>query len=258
MRKEYILAVAVLVVFGWLKLNFEQKLSQEYQAAFFHGAKLDLGLREEIGQNGYLAALSGFRAAVADYLWIQANTAWENTEWGRLALLLNNVVALQPRSVLFWDTAAWHMAWNASVAALNNPNQPREALRLKAQREYFDLGRDFLERGIRNNPDRYELYLAMGRLEMEKYKDHCAAAAAFRKAAEFESAPAYLKRFAAYETARCPETEREGYEMLRKLYLMGGEERQPTLLLLLAQLQEKFDVPKDQRVYNPPANGLHP
>src|SRR5205809_6463683 len=56
------------------------------------------------------------------------------------------------------------MAWNASVAAMNDKNQPRLALRVKAQREYFALGKDFLERGIKNNPDRPELYEALGPL----------------------------------------------------------------------------------------------
>jgi hypothetical protein len=257
-KRRYALVVLILLVFGWLKLGYEEKLTEEHRAAFFKVAKLDLGLRQEIGQLAFLAALSGFRAPVADALWIQAHTAWENTEWGRMALLLDSVVTLQPRSTMFWDIAAWHMAWNASVAALNDPNQPREALRLKAQREYFDLGRDFLERGIRNNPDRYELYERLGFLLKDKYNDPCAAAKAFRKASEFDAAPAYLKRFAAYETARCPETEREGYEMLKELYLMGKQERMPTLLRLLSELQEKFDVPKHQRVYNPPVNGPHP
>ena len=31
-------------------------------------------------------------------------------------LLFREATTLQPRSVLFWDMAAWHMAWNASAA----------------------------------------------------------------------------------------------------------------------------------------------
>ena len=65
--------------------------------------------------------------------------------------------------------------WNASVAAMNDQTQPRLALRVKAQREYFALGKDFLERGIRNNPDRPQLYEALARLYKEKYKDHARA-----------------------------------------------------------------------------------
>ena len=130
----------------------------------------DLGLREQIGQLGFIAALSGFRSLVADVLFVQAHVAWEQTEWGRVLLLFRQVTTLQPRAILFWDMAAWHMAWNASTAAINDSTQPRLALRIKAQREYFQLGKDFLERGIKNNPDRPQLYEAMARLYRDKYQ----------------------------------------------------------------------------------------
>lgn len=257
MKWRYLIVSVILLAFGAAKWPFEQELAAEHRAAFFHGAKLDLPLREQIGQLAFLAALSGFRALVADFLWIEAHTAWERTEWGRMALLFNNVVALQPRSENFWDIAAWHMAWNASVAARENPKEPREALRIKAQREYFDLGKDFLERGIRNNPDKWLLYHRLGFLYQEKYKDHCAAAEAYRMAASKKGAPDFVRRFAAFELARCPGHEREAYEKLRALYLEGEKERQPTLLRLLGELQEKLDVPPDQRVYTPPEKQVH-
>jgi hypothetical protein len=252
-KKRYTAAIVVIFGFGIAKFWFEERLAREHEAAFFNRAKLNLELRQRIGQLAFVAALSGFRAPTADALWIQAHGAWEKTEWGRLALLLNSVVTLQPRSTMFWDTAAWHMAWNASVAAFNDPDESREALRVKAQREYFDLGKNFVERGIQNNPDSYELYQRMGLLQRDKYGNRCAAAEAFRKAAELDDAPAYIKRFAAYETARCPQTERDGYVMLRNLYLRG--ERSPTLITLLSELQEKLNVPEDQRVYNPESHG---
>jgi hypothetical protein len=153
---------------------------------------------------------------------------------------------------MFWDMAAWHMAWNASVAARENPKQPNEALRIKAQREYFNLGRDFLERGIRNNPDRHLLHERLGMLYKEKVQDHCAASEQYRLAAQFPNAPSYEKRFAAYELSYCPGHEREAYEMLVKLYQMGEKEHLPTLLSRLNFLEETLHIPLEQRVYNPP------
>ena len=82
------------------------------------------------------------------------------------------------------------MARNPLSAAMNDTNQPRQALRVKAQREYFALGKDFLERGIKNNPDRPELYEALARLYKEKYKDHERTAEYYAKAATLpEAAP---------------------------------------------------------------------
>jgi hypothetical protein len=138
-----LIALAVLIVMGLLKLPVERDLAALHRQEHFRGVEFNLDLREKLGQLGFIAALSGFRAIVADGLFIQAHAAWENTQWGRMLLLFRQITTLQPRVLLFWDTAAWHMAWNASVAAMNDTNQPRQALRVKAQREYFALGKDF-------------------------------------------------------------------------------------------------------------------
>jgi hypothetical protein len=249
-----LVAIIALLAFGAAKLPLEHRLAEEHRAARFHGAQFSLDMRQQIGQFAFVAALSGFRALVADLLWIKAHIEWENTRWGSMALLFNNVTALQPRCVMFWDMAAWHMAWNASVFALNDPRIPREALRIRAQHEYFKLGEDFLKRGIENNPDRYDLYERLGMLYRDKFEDHCRAADAYDKAKDFPKVPTYLKRFAAYEMSWCPGREREAYERLRALYLIGDKERLPTLLKRLAFLQEKLHIPSAERVYNPPPN----
>lgn len=251
MKKAYALALALILLFGAVRLPVEQTLTEDHRAAFFHGAKLNLDLRQQIGQLGFLAALSGFRSVVADYLWVEAYSAWEKTEWGRMAVLFSNVTALQPRNVMFWDMAAWHMGWNASIAARNNPRQPREALRIKAQRDYFKLAEDILLQGIRNNPDHYKLYESLANLYKEKFEDHLKAAEYYEKAAQFKDSPTYEKRFAAYQLSYCPGHEREAYEKLSKLYKMGENERLPTLLSRLKFLEETLNIPSDQRVYKP-------
>ena len=132
--KTKLLGILVILFFGAARMNFEQQVTNEHRAAYFNTARLDLDLRQQLGQMGFLAALSGFRSALADILWIQADSAWRRVEWGRMKLLMDTVTALQPRAMLFWDNAAWHMAWNASVAAFDDRRQPREALRVKQSR----------------------------------------------------------------------------------------------------------------------------
>ena len=249
--KTRLISLAVIVVFGIVRMPIEQRVTDEHRAAFFHGAQLNLDLRQQLGQMGFLAALSGFRAVVADVLWIEAHNAWERTEWGRMKLLFDAVTSLQPRCVMFWDMASWHMAWNASVAALNDRNQPRKALRLKAQREYFQIGEDFLLRGLQNNPDKGFLYQKLGEFYGQKMQDHCKAAEFYAKAATFPDTFAFVKRHAVFELAECPGHEREAYEKLVALYKMGEAERVPTLYRKLLELQEKLSVPDEQRIYSP-------
>src|SRR5260370_21220105 len=144
--------------------------------------------------------------------------------------------------------AAWHMAWNASAAAMNDQLQPRLTLRVKAQREYFALGQDFLERGIKNNPDKPQLYEALARLYRDKFSDHARASEFFAKAAVLPGAPGYDKRFSAYELSHCEGREREAYERLRQLYNEGEKERLPTLLTRLKFLENKLAIPQDERM----------
>jgi hypothetical protein len=240
--------VAILVALGALKLPIERDLAALHRHEHFRGVEFNLDLREKLGQLGFISALSGFRAIVADALFIQAHVAWERTEWGRILLLFRHITTLQPRVLLFWDTAAWHMAWNASVAAMNDRTQPRLALRVKAQREYFALGKDFLERGIQNNPDRPQLYEALARLYKEKYKDHERASEFYAKAAALPDAATFDRRFSAYELSYCEGREWEAYERLRGLYNQGEQERLPTLITRLRFLEDKLKIPQDQRI----------
>src|SRR5213592_1038347 len=235
-----------LALFGAAKLPMEHA-TFETHCSIERANPFDLGLRDQLGQLGFIAALSGFRSCVADALFIQAHVAWERTEWGRVLLLFRHITTLQPRVLLFWDTAAWHMAWNASVAAMNDRTQPRLALRVKAQREYFALGKDFLERGIKNNPDRPQLYEALARLYKEKYKDHERASEYYAKAATVPGAAPWDRRFSAYELSYCEGREREAYKRLRSLYDEGEKERLPTLIKRLKFLEDKLEIRQEQR-----------
>ncbi|MDQ3116294.1 MAG: hypothetical protein M3Q86_06740 [Verrucomicrobiota bacterium] len=239
---------ALLLLFGALRLPIEGTLTEQHRGAYFHQARLGLDLREQVGQLGFLAALSGFRSLVADVVFIQAHVAWERTEWGRVLLLFREATTLQPRSVLFWDMAAWHMAWNASVAALQDRSLPNDVMRRKAQREYIDLGKDFLERGIKNNPDRPQLYESLARLYKEKLQNHAAAATYYARAAALPGGAKYNRRFAAYELSFAPGHEREAYAALRRLYDLGEHERLPTLLTRLKFLEEKLGIPLYERI----------
>ncbi len=207
--------------------------------------------RERISQSALVGALGGFRDVVADFLFIDAHFAWERTDWAALLMRMRQVTTLQPHLLMFWDIAAWHMAWNAGTAALNDPTKSPFA-RHRQQREYLELGRDFLERGITNNPDRPELYEAMARLYRDKYQDHARAAEYFGQAAQRPGAAAYDERFGAYELSFAPGHEREAYDRLHALYLRSEKERLPTLVTRLHALEAQLNLPASERI---PSNG---
>ena len=69
----------------------------------------------------------------------RSHNAWERTEWGRMAAFSMRSLLFSAVS-LYWDMAAWHMAWNASAAALQDTAQPSEALRDSQSTTIFSSG----------------------------------------------------------------------------------------------------------------------
>ena len=100
-----------------------------------------------------IALLAGFRGVVADFVWIQSHGYWEKKEWLRQYRDMEVVAMLQPLSTLFWDTGAWHMAWNIGYAVSVDPSNRTAAEGIKRQREWWDKARDFLQQGIENVPE---------------------------------------------------------------------------------------------------------
>lgn len=244
-------ALAILVVAGLLLLPWQKALRSRAMAAGFRTTSVDLSVREQVGQAGFLAALSGFRSPLAAFLWIEAHSAWEKTEWGRMAALFGTVTTLQPHTLLYWDIASWHMAWNASAAAQQDPRQKSPVLRERSARQYIDLGRDIIGRGIANNPRSWMLRERLGILLRDKVGDHAGAADAFGEAAALPGAPSYVRRMAAYEEEKVPGREAAAYQHLRKIYEEDGAMHTPRLLSRLRNLENRLALPADQRIPSP-------
>jgi len=202
MRRMF-MAVAVVLAAVWLMLPWSDQIRAQRLALKYGGANVNRKLRLDLGQGMAIALLAGFRGVVADFVWIQSHGYWERKEWLRQYRDMQMVVTLQPQSTLFWDTGAWHMAWNIGYAVSVDTNVYTEAQGLKRQREWWDRAEDFLKRGIENVPNRYDLYFSLGWLYSEKFKDFCLAEEYFAKAAAFKEAPSYIARMRARAQEKC-------------------------------------------------------
>lgn len=247
--KRWGFALIVLLGFGAWKVPVERSLWAQQKAAGFHAAQWNLGLRDQVGQMGFVAALGGFRALVADVLWIRAEAAFERNEWGRLKLLVDAVTQLQPRSVIFWKMAHDHMAYDAALDAKHDPLERNEFVRRKAEREYLRIGEQFLLDGLKFNPESALLYECLGNLYARRMGDPARAAEAYALSAQKPGAMGYVGRFAVYERAKVPGREKEAYAQLCELYRTG--QRFETVLRLLRTLEAKLDVPAAQSIFRP-------
>lgn len=253
-RKSAILAVALLAM-GAVRLPFEAALSRELRDAGLFPETLEIGTREKIGQTSSAVALGGLRTLVATFLNLRAFTFFTEQRWAEVADTYDTIVDLAPRTRYYWETGAWHQAYNAASYYLNDSTLP-PLRRREAWRSSIHQGRAFLMRGIRNNPDDWSLYANLGQLLSDSNKfpafrdtneTFAAAAEAYRKSAETGNALGFVRRAEFYALARVSGRETEALALARRLYAEGPRNRTPTLLTLLLVLEAhenpSLDVP---------------
>lgn len=253
------LKIAVLLVLMVpLKWTFEESLEGRRADLKLGGPGLSIELRAKLGQNLALGLLGGFRAFVADLVWLKAHGCWMERMWFQLKERVELAVLLQPHAISFWDVGAWHMAWNASYDEGINQNYPSQAWRLKRRHDWVMAGKRFLEEGIRNNPDHYDLYFRLGWLIYERLKDPMKnpleAAPYFVKAASFPDAPLYVDRMVGRMYVKGGKT-REAYEWWKKLWKEDHSKNPQQLWDKIAQwgheAEEELGIPPSERVFPP-------
>ncbi len=245
-RRRLLLGMVLICGFGALRIPLESALDDEWRQRNLLPVRLDSGVRERLGQMSFVAALGGFRSLVASYLSLEAYTAWEDVDWAKLESTYDLITVLQPQVAAYWEEYGWHMAYNARGYYLYD-SKTRVALRHHLAASYLEKGKAVLREGIRHNPEDYLLYVRLGEVLRSKEGDHCSAADLLQVAALLDTAPDYLRRFAAYELSQCPGREREAYEALLKLYREGADHHKPTLLARLSAMETRLGIAPEKR-----------
>jgi tetratricopeptide (TPR) repeat protein len=198
--KGVLLSLIVLLIWGAMKQPWEASISdQRTRVIYGEDLPMSFELRETLGQELTLAALGGFRGLVATFLWISLTENWQERQWTRVRTLADFAVTLQPRVLFFWENGAWHLAWNASVSVKKYAEEGKsEARKEYESRQWIEAGIEMLERGIRANPEKANLYQRMAELYWQRLEDYEQAAHYYRLAAAREGAPSYVDRFIGY------------------------------------------------------------
>jgi hypothetical protein len=220
----------------------------------YGGSKVTLAMRDRIGQGMAIGLLAGFRGVVADFLWIGNHGYFERKEWIRMYRNMELCTTLQPQSVTFWDTGAWHMGWNIAHAVSIDPANRTKAEGLKRQREWQNKAREFLADGIANVPHRWELYHGMAVLCWLKFQDHCQARDYFRQAAAFPDAPSYCLRMYVRRVEDC-DGPQAAYDVWKQYWREGnplpssdGIDLKSVMRRELRRLEELLNIPAHQRI----------
>jgi hypothetical protein len=251
MTARPLIALGLLTVPTWLLAPLTRQVHAERVRLKYGGRVMTRGMRDQMGQGTAIALLAGFRGVVADFIWIRSHGYWEKKQWLQQYNNMQLATLLQPQSVLFWDVGAWHMAWNIGYAERVDTNNYTAAQGIKREQIWHERGREFLQRGIENVPNRYELYFRLGTLHDQKFKDPCRAAREYEKAAQFPDAPTHVTRSYARMLEQCGDL-RRAYGHWRALWLQDHAKVDQLWSVIereLRRLEDQLALPDDQRVF---------
>ncbi|MCX7886706.1 MAG: hypothetical protein N3B01_05540 [Verrucomicrobiae bacterium] len=243
-------ATLVFVAVGWGTIPLQVGIEQHRLQLKFGGMPVTRQMRDVLGQGLVVAVLAGFRGLAADFVWIWSHTDWEQKRWFQQYNKMQVATLLQPRSVLFWDVGAWHMAWNIGYAERTDPSNATVAQGIKREMLWHQRAEQFLLRGIQNLPNRYELYFKLGWLYEQKFQDPCRAAEQYGLAARFADAPRYVARMHCRRLASCGRLT-EAYQCWKRLWQQQTAtpgERQ-IVERELRRLENEMDIPDSERIF---------
>jgi len=250
--------LSLLLVFGIVRWPLESATTRDFKARHILPPDLGLAMREKLTQNSYAAAFGGARSLVASIESLSAFVDWEKFEWGKLEQRYRLITELQPRVATYWETGAWHLAYNAAGYYRYDWEGPTgdydpaavQAVRMEMWARYVRKGQEMFAAAVRNNPENWKLadQAAMLWADPLKIQDHQKAAHYYATAAAIDGSPQRLQRFTAYELSFQPETRAESFRRLQSLYDESESNHLPTLLALLLDMQMEAHTPENQRV----------
>lgn len=244
--RRQLAAAVVLAGFGLLKLPLEQNVAESLRRSGMLSQPVDLGLRENLGQMSFAAALGGLRSLVASITYLQAYTEFENVNWGKVDSLFQLTTRLQPNYENYWDEASWHMAFNAA-SHYQQDTARAPVVRDQLYRHHVQRGIDILNEGLRFLPESGKLWVRLGEIYARRLSEPKRAADCYLRGFQFGALPIY-ERLAAYELFKAGDDEslRRAFDILKRSY--AKDIKTPSVIRHLKLLEEKFAVPPAERI----------
>jgi len=236
----------VIVVCLALKSPYEAKVSALYRAHKMGGTTFaSKDVRQQVTQMMFVAVLSGFRGVISNFIWISAHMDFQQERWVRMKEKMLLSATLQPYSVQYWSTAAWHFGWNTSYAATVD-EKLTEVERERNRKVWYDMAQDTYLKGISFNSDTYKLYADMGHFLKEKEKNPAGSAKYYHLAAKQPDAPLFIFRQEAYAVYEAGDRAK-AYRMFRELW-NNPLHRVPTISTRIRELETELAIPQGERL----------
>ncbi|TVP75943.1 MAG: hypothetical protein EA353_12920 [Puniceicoccaceae bacterium] len=205
-----------------------------------------------LGQGLVIGVLGGFRAILADFLWIRTNTIWERRDRPQLDAMVRLVTTLDPRPDFFWingsrmiayDVPNWRIREEGGYDAV--PEARQRVIDLEQAERAFEL----IDEALAFHPENAKLYLEKGQIYLNRLKDNINAAKWFLLASEQKDAPFFAARIYA-ELLRREGQDAEAYEFLKQLHRELPDTpfaQKDVILERIRELEKTLEIPVWER-----------
>lgn len=215
---------------------------------------LDLAsLEGALGQGITVGLLGGFRAAVANFMWLRVNAHWEDYDLPATQTMINLVTTVDPRPTFFWLNGARMIAYDMAVwrlRAIDVDHDVPQTVRERLDDEQGEIAIRYLERGLNFHPDDPRILIEIANIYQRKRLDLETAAEYYRRASMTPDPPSFAPRIYA-ELLRRLDRKDEAYEWLVELYpqLNHADPTHLTGVVLerIMTLEEELEIPPESR-----------
>lgn len=177
-------------------------------------------LEGALGQGVVIGVLGGFRAVLADFLWIRLNTIWERKDRVKMGAMVQLVTTLDPRPDFFWINGARMTAYdvpNWRIREEGGYDAVPEARQREIDEEQSAQAFELLHTARKFHPDSPKFALEIAQIYLNRLKDDANAAEWFLKASKMDGAPHFASRIYA-ELLRRQGKDEEAYDYLKSLH----------------------------------------
>jgi len=243
-------ALAILVIIGLLARPLEVPAWSVIRVG-----KTEINLEDiesAMGQGLIIGVLGGFRAILADFLWIRCNIIWERRDHVKLDSIIHLVTAIDPRPEYFWTNASRMIAYDVpnwrilEEGGYDKVSEIRQqAINLEQAEQAFEL----IEKALIFHPNKVNFYLEKAQIYLNRLKDDANSAKCFLLASQQEGAPFYAARIYA-ELLRKQGLNAEAYEYLKSLYIDLPDDpyaQKGVILQRIRELETTLETPITDR-----------
>ena len=206
--------------------------------------------------------LGGFRAAAADFLWLEVYGAAEEHDLPATESLVHLVTVIDPRPLYFWLNGAGIMAYDMPawrIEAAGGYDRVPATVQTRIGQEQARRALQLLEAATRFHPASAAPWIERANIELNRLGDPAAAAESYRRASEQPGAPYFAARLHA-ELLRRLGRKADALAWLVKLHpqLPPAEESAGAGLVLarIRELERELGVPAGQ-TYRPKSRAGH-